>query len=226
MHHRVALLLLVCLAALLTRPASSQTIFDDGLPVVVAGQQCGPGQAVIGIDVDATLICDCFPGFAECMAGCFDLATDVGNCGACERTCPESFGGGPCLGGVCRPCDLVSQDCPVAADACFWAPGTPFMDTACVPPVPASGDGMQGDDCQSFLNGCAEGYGCALLNEVGNPGAGIQCARFCDPDDLTGPNGNSRCETDAGAGFLCERATDFYSELPPSAADVGFCVGP
>ncbi|HEY0710318.1 MAG TPA: MopE-related protein [Polyangia bacterium] len=41
----------------------------------------------------------CRPGLADCPAGCVDLGSDAGNCGACGQTCA---GGQTCSNGRCR----------------------------------------------------------------------------------------------------------------------------
>lgn len=230
--------------------AYAQGIYDDGVAVVTtstdqdttytagdglvlegqtfgsatAGQLCLPGEAVTGVATNGDLVCSCFPGLADCTTGCFDLATSVDSCGQCDRACSAAASAsGPCIGGACRPCSPTVQDCSDGSHGCF-ADIFNFGDSFCAEPAGLIGSGTQGDDCQ-FLNGCAIGYGCVLNNDPVTP-TGLECARFCDPDDVSGPEGTPRCEAEAGAGFRCERATDFYSNVPAAASYVGFCVGP
>ena len=86
----------------------------------------------------------------------------------------------------------------------------------CVVSVAENGSGLQGDDCE-FLNGCAKGFGCVLIN---GDATGSECAKFCDVEQSY----PATCEIDAGAGFRCVRSTDFYSNAV--TIGISFCVGP
>lgn len=249
LHIRVSLMCAGVIVIVMTGVASlyGQEIQIDGVPVVTTatdqdttysagdglvldgnefssvlpGQMCTPGAAVVGVDVDGNIVCACFlgTGLTGCPDGCVDLLTDNNNCGACSEVCT---GGDSCYRGKCNECELVTQDCVATDEGCYVALGT--GETMCAVEVLENPPATQGNLC-SYLNGCAIGYGCVLVDSPTSP-SGMECARFCDPDDLSGPNGDSRCDADAGTGFVCVRASDFYTSGADESFFVGFCVGP
>jgi hypothetical protein len=66
----------------------------------------------------------CQPGFSCCTAQCYDLGTDLQNCGSCNNLCPEPPNAtAACVDGVCGfgGCKGVFADCNMdPADGCEW----------------------------------------------------------------------------------------------------------
>jgi hypothetical protein len=208
---RLALSLAIVIPAL---PAVGQSeIQIDGVPVLTAGQSCLPNEALVGFATDGSLICSCFAGLSSCTLGCFNLLTDVNNCGACDNVCGTSDQ--ECIEGYCRECDPITQNCEDAPSdrACYGLVRTGGLDeSVCAQPAPENGSGMQGDDC-SFINGCAEGYGCLLPSL---PAPQLECARFCDADDKGGSNGTPRCVAELGVDFQCLSLSEVHIGIPDS----------
>lgn len=198
---------------LIPRQKLTSSPYSIGKSAIVTGVSCGAGATLIGYQNDGALDCACLPGFSQCGESCPDLMNDPANCGICGNVCSS---GSDCTQGVCRACNVITQSCTEPDEACFLNLSVDL--TQCNAPFLENGDGMQGNDC-SFVNGCAKGFGCVLLNSIDNV-TGTECARFCDIDrSFPAP-----CETDAGAGFRCVRAAEFYSDFNESG--IGFCVGP
>lgn len=211
-------LALVAVGLLAGIPLGAQGgIVVDGNQVLTGGSSCDPGQSLVGFAADGSAICACLPSLTQCSAACTDLSTDAANCGACENACGVDQ---QCRDGHCRECDVWEQDCSEVSEACYV--NLSGDTTLCATPFTEEGAGQQGDAC-TFINGCAEGYGCVLQNDVTTP-TGLECAHFCDLE-LTFPSDpDAFCAAEAGAGFRCVRASDFYSNV--ESDDVAFCVGP
>jgi len=190
-------------------PASAQSeIQIEGVPVVTAGKSCVANAALVGFAADGSLLCSCFPGLSLCTSACFDLLSDVTNCGACDNVCATVDQ--DCIEGYCLECDPVTQDCSNSPTdlACYVILHSGSLhETRCIQPFPETGSGTQGDDCQS-INGCAEGYGCLLPTL---PLPQLECARYCDASDKAGPNGTPRCVADSGVGFECLGISEVYA---------------
>ena len=190
-------------------------IVVDGKQVLVGGAVCAAGRVLVGFDVDGNPQCPCFPGFAECGGPCADLSSDPANCGTCGSACDS---GSACVEGYCIECSLAEQDCAMPGDGCFTSLTTAL--TVCEASLPTDPPGEQGNSCM-FINDCAEGFGCVLPNAAMT---GSVCARFCDPDRTFPFTGDEVCASEAGMGFRCVRATEFYSDgIGPHVA---FCAGP
>jgi len=151
----------------------------------------------------------CGAGEGCCNSSCIDLQSDAANCGACGNACDVD---GQCLNGLCADCDVLAQDCADPGDACFAnvTTGTEF----CAVPFLEGGTGLQGESC-AFVNGCAEGYGCAL--DTG--GGALVCAFFCDADGMGGP----ACSDGPGPSFDCLRINDLYANAMVRN-EIGICV--
>ncbi len=244
---RVALILSVVAVIVVTgsRSLDGQEIQINGVPVVttatdqdttytagdglvldgqefssaLAGQTCKPGATLVGFDADANILCACVPGLGltECPAACVDLLTDDTNCGGCGVTCTDPYS---CHGGSCKECSVVHQTCTVAGQGCYVMLATGEAD--CGYEFLENPPAKQGDPC-TYINGCTRGYGCVLVVYGGD---GLECARFCDPNDLWGPNGHARCKADVGADFVCVRSSDFYGGGYEDSDWYGFCIGP
>lgn len=80
--------------------------------------------------------------------------------------------------------------------------------------------GTQGDACE-FLNACASGYSCVLLDDPVSPG-GLECAFICDPTRSGGPT----CAEGSGPSFQCAPINGFYTGVPGFPVEIGMCIDP
>lgn len=140
--------------------------------------------------------------------------------------------------GLCQPsCNPVSvpSDCP-EGEGCFLNLGTGAGSCAvgysgsATDPYPenkmgaancAASPGTQGCHCL-YLNGCQNGYGCALNNEPGGTATGLECAFFCD---VMGGGGPTCADAQLlGDMWRCAQISTFYSDSDQVPPEIGFCV--
>ncbi len=113
-------------------------------------------------------------------------------------------------------CSVVVQDCPSRTLGCYMSLSNGL--TTCAPALSESRSGepgTQGDACH-YLNTCARGYGCTLLNDPVNT-TGNVCAAFCDPLQ-------DSCADEGLPSLTCMRFDEFYGDVPNVPDDIGFCV--
>lgn len=197
---------------------------------VLPGQMCTPGAAVVGVDVDGTIVCACFPGMGLtlCPDGCVDLLSDDFNCGACGEVCGAEDS---CYGGSCGACDLFGQDCS-EEKTCYLVLSTGYP-TVCAQttPEPAESDPVspgcepveklvpqEQGECCSYINTCNVGLGCTQPNPTDD---GLVCAEFCDPTETFGIDD---CLSKLGAGFYCLSINKFYLGADDLEDYYGFCL--
>jgi hypothetical protein len=152
-----------------------------------------PGQPCTADDIAS--------GVDSCIKGAMCWGVDMEGDGTCVALCTGTPDAAVCENkgmcssseplSLCLPsCDLLLQDCPAPADACY-----PFNDgAACVPD--ASGDEGQANDPCEFINVCEPGLMCAEPAVVGMgcpDGSFGCCTPFCKFPDGACPNPDQQC---------------------------------
>jgi hypothetical protein len=172
-------------------------------------------------------------GYDDCVAGNLCLGgACVEICGQAPDTCPM---GESCTAyantfqdvadvGLCNPeCDVLTQDCTQDPNdpfgtGCYLSVAS--GNSVCAPAyneLPNPAPGVQGEDCM-FLNTCAVGYSCSLVNDPINA-TGNVCAKFCDSMMSGGPI----CD-DTGSATTCTQINMFYGDADQVPDEVGFCI--
>lgn len=219
----------------------------------MCGKQCAAiAHGAAKCEGSLCLVDSCDPGFADCNAiptdGCeVDLATDKGNCGACDNACAAIDHGTPgCSMFLCgiASCDPGWQDCfGGASDGCETDTVNDVDHCGtCTTVCPAVADGYrtcdQGvckigscdashEDCNGVL---ADGCEATLTSDINNCGAcGNVCAPppnaaagciggACDIGQCTG--GFANCNGDLGDG--CEKSV---TDDPANCGGCGVVCG-
>jgi hypothetical protein len=184
----------------------------------------------------------CAPGHTSCFGICGDIDLDPDHCGGCgiacvgteeccNNSCVDTFAQDPSNCGGCgivcdsgeictvegfcaEPCNPLAQDCASSSDACYSL----ILTGEAICSQPVAFPGAQGEPC-TFLNDCAIGYGCVLINDLIDPTGNI-CALFCDANGGGGPS----CDG-LGAGFTCLRINTFYVDVN-TPDELGMCAPP
>lgn len=119
-------------------------------------------------------------------------------------------------------CDVLDQDCSQSpgdelATACYLSLSTGHA--SCAAESPDGVSGIQGEPC-SYANSCAEGYGCAQLDDPVQT-TGTVCALLCDASDSGGPG----CADGPGDQLTCVAINGgYYGDATNVAPDLGMCV--
>lgn len=166
----------------------------------------------------ATGLDDCVTGLFCAGGACAEICSVAPDSCPAGKRCAEisglvdSPGVGTCQG-VCDP--LSSPSGCSEGEACFirFSPAT----SVCAAPFT---DATQGVACE-FVNGCAGGYGCVLLNSPVNP-TGQVCAFICDASQSGGPT----CAQGPGSSFTCVQINQFYSNVADLPNEYGMCLDP
>jgi hypothetical protein len=211
---RRTLSLIVCLLAVGLVVASGCLFGNSrGGPAVVPDQTVLPGvTAAAGIapatpaDTPLTGGSTCRQGLSGCGGFCRDLTSDIGNCGACGKTCPSDSacqdkqcackdGYSASLDGTCHPVPTT------AVLGCDDHPGTTLCDNQCVYPD------KDPEHCGSCSIQCASGQNCVsgqCISPVGttcNAGETLcngQCSSL-----LTNPANCGACSHSCLSGQNC-----------------------
>lgn len=171
-------------------------------------------------------------GYDDCVAG--NLCTGgecLEICGQLPDSCPAGESCVPFANtfddldnvGLCNPeCDVLAQDCTQDPNDTFGTGCYISLQTGnatCAPALPEMVNGMPGtqQDACMYLNTCAVGYGCTLLDDP-VPSNNV-CAKFCDPMNSGGPI----CD-DTGSATTCAQINMFYNDADQVPDEVGFCV--
>lgn len=84
------------------------------------GSICGGGSCFPGCSGQQP----CKPGFSCCGSTCYDLSTDINNCGGCNKPCPTfPNAGAACVDSLCGmgACSPAFADCDLdAMNGCEW----------------------------------------------------------------------------------------------------------
>jgi hypothetical protein len=160
---RRTLSIMVCLFAVGLVVVSGCLLGNSrGGPAAVPDQTVFPGvttAAGIAPATPADTSLTCRQGLSDCGGFCRDLTSDIGNCGACGKTCPSDSackdsqcsckdGYSASLDGTCHPVPTI------AVTGCDDHPGTKLCDNQCVNPD------MDPGHCGSCSIQCASGQNC------------------------------------------------------------------
>lgn len=195
-----------CAGRLVDTETDEQNCGECGVLCPSAGLDCDqPQQCITGacVCLGTSIVPVCAPGFADCGAGCVDLASTKESCGECGNACADDP-----LCPVPTVCVAGGCVCPGAAPVCPPG-GTPCGDLCVDASSDAANCGECGNACADdgvFCNGtaaCVAG-GCT---QVAQPCGAQGCNEsthgcgVCDDPEFPCPAGGSFCE-----GFLaCER---------------------
>ena len=143
-------------------------------------------------------------GYDDCAAGLVCWGTNGAGEGHCKALCGGSSESPSCEDerfcarfGVAKtplcvsPCDPLSQDCELLAEACL--PLSAAESFACLP-GPIGGGSEYGEPCE-FANACAPGHLCINGSRVPEPGCAETqkcCSPLCDLADPTSCPGNDQ----------------------------------
>jgi hypothetical protein len=182
---------------------------------------------------------DCVGG-TWCSGGtCAEICSSAPDSCAANSTCvsfvglfDDAEGTGLCQP-ACSPL-TAATDCP-AEEGCFLNLSTgkgscaagysgsatdPYPENKTGAPQCANAPGTQGCNCL-YLNGCQNGYGCALNNEP-MAATGLECAFFCDVLGGGGPVcGDAQL---LAPQWRCAQIMTFYNNSEMVPAEIGFCV--
>jgi hypothetical protein len=154
---------------------------------------------------------------AVCPKGCFNLNTDVDNCGSCGAKCAV---GAPCVGGVCAdPCKGQPAGGTICGSTCAYLASDRHHCGAC-------GRACGGTDICSGGTCRAMTQTCKIVNGGGGPGVdGIICDVTC-PDGTSCPPLTCQqvCASQPG-GFYCWR-TYVYNGSQLCAGSPLSCADP
>jgi hypothetical protein len=211
---RRTLSLMVCLLAVGLVVASGCLSGNSrGGPAALSDQTVLPGvTAAAGIvpvtpaDTPLTGGSTCRQGLSDCGGFCRDLTSDVGNCGACGKTCPSNSACKDsqcsCKDGYSASLDGTCHAVPITAvPGCDDHPGTKLCDNQCVYPDTDPGH------CGSCSIQCASGQNC-VSGQCISPGgttcnAGeMLCNGQCS-DILTNPANCGACGHSCLSGQNC-----------------------
>jgi hypothetical protein len=211
---RRTLSLMVCLLAVGLVVASGCLSGNSrGGPAAVPDQTVSPNvTAAAGIvpvtpaDTPLTGGSTCRQGLSDCGGFCRDLTSDVGNCGACGKTCPSNSACKDsqcsCKDGYSASLDGTCHAVPITAvPGCDDHPGTKLCDNQCVYPDTDPGH------CGSCSIQCASGQNC-VSGQCISPG-GTTCNAGETPcngqcsDILTNPANCGACGHSCLSGQNC-----------------------
>ena len=180
-------------------PALSQTD-----PPVATAAGAAPATPA---DTPLTGASTCRQGLSDCGGFCRDLTSDIGNCGACGKTCPSNSackdsqcackdGYSASLDGTCHPAGVAT-----AVPGCDGHPGTKLCDTQCVYTDTDPGH------CGSCTVRCPAGQNCVSGQCVSAGGAACNtgqtlCNGQCS-DILTNPANCGACGHSCLSGQNC-----------------------
>jgi len=172
-----------------------------------------------------TEICGTAPDTCGSESTCVsfvDLFDDADNTGLCQPGCNPVAAGAPasqCATGEGCYLSLTSGrgscggDCGDNPDCSAGTTAPSGWPNSC------SGQwGTQNCNCE-YLNACAPGYGCILLNDPASA-TGLVCSFFCDTTNSGGPT----CADSTVIGSSCRQVSTFYSDTGNVPAEIGFCV--
>lgn len=126
---------------------------------------------------------------------------------------------GPLPGSDFGECNLLTttSDCEAGLNCYLTLLGPAEPSTICA--VDAGGL-TQGDACP-FLNVCANGYSCVLLDDPVHSSI-LNCAFICDASHSGGPT----CTEGPGPSFQCAPINGFYTNVPEVPVEIGMCIDP
>lgn len=192
--------------------AVTACVADGAVPL---GSACVAGDpAVTGAD-------DCAAGGYCVNSVCTEICSEAPDSCPSATVCvpfSQTFDEGV---GLCQPtCDVLMQNCP-NGEGCYI--GLTSGKSSCAPAfgeTMGADPGKQGVEC-NFLNTCAVGFGCTLINDAANP-TGNVCAKFCDTLNAGGPT----CAggADPYPSLTCVQINGFYGDVEAVPTTVGFCV--
>lgn len=148
------------------------------------------------VDTSLTGAGTCRQGLSDCGGFCRDLISDIGNCGACGKTCPSNSackdsqcackdGYSASLDGTCHPVQTT------AVPGCADQPGTKLCDNQCVNPDTDPGHcGACSIQCSAGQN-CVNGQCISPGGTACNTGETL-CNGQCS-DILTNPANCGAC---------------------------------
>jgi len=160
----------------------------------ICGTICTLPNATAACSAGICAIASCNSGFGDCndapADGCeANTATDVFNCGACDRSCGSTnVASQSCAAGVCNStCQLGWGNCTT--------PAAPNLDNGCELDV-SSAD----KTCGSCLNNCS----------LQGSGMGLVCDGGSRPKNKCGCSSNGACSA-TGASGICDATTGLCS---------------
>lgn len=198
-------------------------VADGDVPLGGACTTTPPGPGT-GFD-------DCVAGHAcvssKCRRMCTVESDSCSNDEACVAvsTLHSDIGGV----GVCDPlCDPLAQDCAPEPDQPFGTGCYLSINSGNATCAPARAEddggmpGVQGSPCM-YLNTCAVGYGCNLLDDPISPWGNV-CAYYCDAADTGGPTCNDG-DGPGPFGYTCVAINGgIYGDADNVPPDVGLCI--